>query len=164
MIRRAVYAGTFDPITTGHLDIIKRAAGLFDELIIAVAKSERKTPRYDLSQRLQLVHAAVADLKSVSVKEFSDLTIAFAAKHEAHYLVRGLRTAKDFDYESEIAAMNRQMAEGVLETVFLPAKPQYAYISSSIVRELLLLKAYDQLQEFVPDQVLALIQGFSEDI
>lgn len=158
MIKRAVYAGTFDPITSGHLDIIQRAAELFDEVIVAVAKSERKSPRYDLSQRLAMVQLATVDLASVKVKEFSDLTVTFAKQQQARYLIRGLRTAKDFDYESEIAAMNRQMSDGALETVFLPAKPEYAYISSSIVRELLLLKAYDQLQEFVPASVLELIQ------
>lgn len=158
MTKRAIYAGTFDPITLGHLDVITRASCLFDEVIVGVAKSERKTPRFNLEQRMAMVQAAVADLSTVVVKEFTDLTIVFAKQHQAQFLVRGLRSAKDYDYEGEIAAMNRQMSEGQLETVFLPAKPEYAYISSTIVRELILLEAYDQLKEFVPESVLSLMR------
>ena len=158
MTKKAVYAGTFDPITLGHLDIISRAAQLFDEVIVGVAKSERKSPRFDLAQRMAMVQTAVAELDVVVVKEFSDLTVTFAQQHQVQFLVRGLRSAKDFDYEAEIAAMNRQMSDEQLETVFLPARPEYAYISSSIVRELILLRAYDQLREFVPDSILSLLK------
>lgn len=157
MIKRAIYAGTFDPITVGHFDIISRAVRLFDEVIIGVAKSERKSPHFDLAQRMAMVRTVVANLDTVIVKEFSDLTINFAKQHHAQFLVRGLRTAKDYDYEAELACMNRLMSDEQLETVLLPAKPEYAYISSSIVRELISMKAYDKLSAFVPESILCFV-------
>ncbi len=154
----AVYAGTFDPITLGHVDIIKRASVLFDQIIVGVAKSERKKPFFSLEQRIAMAQAALSDIKSVEVKQLTDLTVHFAKEHDARYLVRGLRSVMDYDYEAQIAQMNRNMSGDRLETVFLPTHPDYAFISSSIVRELILIKAFDQVSRFVPPQLIDMIQ------
>jgi pantetheine-phosphate adenylyltransferase len=154
----AVYAGTFDPMTFGHMDIIKRSRGLFDKVIVAVASSERKAPYFSLEQRVSMAQAALSEYDNVSVKELPDLTVDFAKEHRAGFLIRGLRSMMDFDYEAEIAEMNRKMSDGDIETVFLPTHPDHAFISSSIVRELILLKAFDKLKRFIPEPVINLIK------
>lgn len=153
----AIYAGTFDPITKGHVDIVQRGLAIFDKVIVAVAKSERKSPFFPLDQRIAMAEAALGDHDRVDVKELPNLTIDFAKDNQAHYLIRGLRTAADFEYEAEIAEMNRRMSNGTMETVFLPTRPEFAFVSSSIVRELILIKAFDQLSQFLPEEVIALI-------
>lgn len=154
----AVYAGTFDPITLGHVDIIKRAAKLFDQLVIGVAKSERKKPFFDLEKRVTLVQAALSDLDSVTVKVLPGLTIDFAKEHRAQFLLRGLRSSVDYEYEAAIAQMNSTMSENKIETIFFPTHPDYSFVSSSIVRELIFIKAFDQLERFVPAVVLDLLR------
>ncbi|PHQ78597.1 MAG: pantetheine-phosphate adenylyltransferase [Coxiella sp. (in: Bacteria)] len=159
MTTKAIHAGTFDPITLGHVDIVARAAGLFDEVIVAVAESERKTPYYPIEKRLQFAKQALSHLKNVSVEALTGLTVDFVTQHKAHYLVRGVRSAIDFDYEAELAEMNRDMLDGNVDTIFLPTRPQFAYISSTMVRELILIKAFDQLKRFVPETILNLLQS-----
>lgn len=157
--RIAVYAGTFDPITHGHVDIIRRATHLFDQVIVGVATSARKSPLFNLEKRMVMATAALQHCTTVVVKELPDVTIDFAQRHLAQFLVRGLRSALDYTYEADICEMNRALSSNTIETVFLTARPEYAFISSSIVRELILIKAFDQVAQFVPQEVMPMIDG-----
>lgn len=153
MKKIAVYAGTFDPITLGHMDIIRRATKLFDEVIIGVAKSYGKSPLFDNDRRLEMVSEAIAGMDGVCAKVVPGLTVDFAHTHQASYLLRGLRTAVDFDYEAQICLMNKSLHSGI-ETVYLITDPEYGHISSSIVREIINLKEYDRLASFLPAAVI----------
>lgn len=134
MTTRAIYPGTFDPITNGHLDIITRAASMFDELILAVAASPHKKTMFSLDERVALAQQAAAHLQNVSVTGFSDLMANFAQTQQANVLVRGLRTAGDFEYEMQLAHMNRHLMP-TLESVFLMPSKEWSFISSSLVKE-----------------------------
>ena len=133
--RIAVYSGTFDPITLGHEDVIRRAAGLFDELIVAVAVAHHKKTLFTLEQRIAQVTAVFADQPSVRVLPFAGLMVDFCREQGACAIVRGIRNVADFDYEAQMAAMNQKMAPAV-ETVFLLPLPQLQCISSTLVREI----------------------------
>lgn len=130
----AVYPGTFDPITNGHSDIVTRAAILFDKVIVAVAASPGKGPMFSIEQRVELAKEALTDLKNVEVCQFDNLLVDFASQHDAKVILRGLRAVSDFEYEFQLAGINRRLAPDV-ETLFLRPAEQYAYISSSLVRE-----------------------------
>ena len=135
MKRTAVYSGTFDPITLGHEDVARRAAGLFDELIIAVAVAHHKTTRFSLSQRIALAQAALADQPHIRVMPFDGLIMDFCRQQSACAVVRGIRNLTDFDYEAQMAAMNRKLHPGV-ETVLLLPQAELQCISSTLVREI----------------------------
>lgn len=135
MTRIAVYSGTFDPITAGHEDVARRAAGLFDRLIIAVAVAHHKKTLFDLPARIALVQAAVAQLAGVEVVPFDGLIMDFCAKQGAQAVVRGIRNMTDFDYEAQMAAMNRKLRPQV-ETVFLLPGAELQCISGTLVREI----------------------------
>ncbi|NWN83942.1 MAG: pantetheine-phosphate adenylyltransferase [Halomonas sp.] len=131
----AVYPGTFDPITNGHFDLIERAARLFDKVLVAIATSPGKGPMLDLDTRIALTRDVVSDLDNVDVVGFSGLMTDFMKQHQARVLLRGLRAVSDFEYELQLANMNRaQMSE--LETVFLTPAVENSYISSTLVREI----------------------------
>ena len=132
----ALYPGTFDPITNGHFDIIERALGLFDELIIAVAISQDKKPMFTLDERIQMVKEATTHLKSVRVVGFDNLTVELAKTHNASILIRGLRAVSDFEYELQLGYLNNSL-DDTIETVYLMPKLKHAFVSSSIVRNLL---------------------------
>jgi len=134
--RIAVYPGSFDPITNGHLDIIERARSLCDRLVLAVLVNAEKEPLFSVEERIALIHENVAtgDGARVEVREFSGLLVEFAEKAGARMIVRGLRAMSDFEYEFQMALMNRRLAPGV-ETVFLMAKEEYSYVSSRLVKE-----------------------------
>ena len=132
---KIVYPGTFDPITDGHTDLIERASGLFDEVIVAIADSPDKNPCFTLEERLQLTNEVVAHLQGVTVMPFEGLLIDFVRKQNARAILRGLRAVSDFDYEFQLAGMNRSMA-GEIETLFLTPSEQVSCISSSIVRQI----------------------------
>ena len=134
-MNRALYPGTFDPITKGHGDLIERAARLFDEVIVAVAASPKKNPLFSLDKRVELAEAVTAHLPNVRVLGFSNLLAQFAQQQQANVLLRGLRAVSDFEYEFQLANMNRQLAPQV-ESLFLTPSEQYSYISSSLVREI----------------------------
>ncbi|MCM2320473.1 MAG: pantetheine-phosphate adenylyltransferase [Pseudomonas sp.] len=134
-MNRALYPGTFDPITKGHGDLIERAARLFDEVIVAVAASPKKNPLFSLDKRVELAEAVTAHLPNVRVIGFSNLLAQFAQQQQANVLLRGLRAVSDFEYEFQLANMNRQLAPQV-ESLFLTPSEQYSYISSSLVREI----------------------------
>ena len=135
MARIAVYSGTFDPITLGHLDVVTRAAGLFDQLIIAVAVAHHKKTIFSLEARVEYAQAATKNIANVSVLPFDGLIMDFCKTHQAVAVVRGIRNLTDFDYEAQMAAMNRKLAPEV-ETVFLLPEAHLACISSTLVREI----------------------------
>ena len=132
----AIYPGTFDPITNGHSDLVERAAHIFDELIVAVAgyPSPSKKPAFTVEERLALCKAALGHINNVKVVSFNTLLAHFVKERGAQVILRGLRAVSDFEYEFQLASMNRQLVEDV-ETMFLTPSEQYAYISSSLVRE-----------------------------
>ena len=133
--RIAVYSGTFDPITLGHLDVVRRAAGLFDHLIIAVAAAHHKKTLFSLEARVSMVLTATKKIANVTVQPFSGLIMDFCTQHDAHAVVRGVRNMTDFDYEAQMAAMNRKLAPKV-ETMFLLPDAPLVCISSTLVREI----------------------------
>lgn len=130
----ALYPGTFDPITNGHIDLVQRAAKLFDTVIVSIAASSKKNPKFSLEQRIELAEQVLADCPNVTVKGFNILLIDFARQQNATVLIRGLRAVSDFEYEFQLASMNRHLAPD-LESVFLMPADEYSFISSSLVKE-----------------------------
>jgi pantetheine-phosphate adenylyltransferase len=130
----AVYPGTFDPITNGHVDILRRALALFDRVIVAVAENVRKAPLFTLDERIQMIRAAIGEEPRVEVDHFSGLLVEYARRRQARAIIRGLRAIADFEYEFQLAHMNRHLAPGV-ETVFLMTGEESFYVSSSLVKE-----------------------------
>ncbi|MDO4400306.1 MAG: pantetheine-phosphate adenylyltransferase [Coriobacteriia bacterium] len=159
-MKKALVPGTFDPITNGHLDIITRAASIFDEVVVAVALSAKKNTLFPLDRRVELVEEAVKDLPNVTVKGFDGLLTDFAFEQGAHCVVKGLRAITDFEYEFQMAAMNWQLHRAV-ETFFIMSPPEYMYLSSSIVRELASMNG--KFEKFVPENVVpALKEAYSK--
>ena len=135
---KVVYPGTFDPMTRGHEDIVRRAAGLFSEVIVAVAQNPGKKPFFDLEERVELAASVLSDCQNVRVMGFSGLLMQFVREQDARVVVRGLRAASDFEYEFQLAGMNRKLFPEV-ESLFLTPAEQYMFISASLVREVALL-------------------------
>ena len=135
---RAVYPGTFDPITCGHEDLVRRAAGLFDTVVVGVADSRGKKPFFTLTERIELARDALAQYKNVRVEGFSGLLRDFVHQQEARVILRGLRAVSDFEYEFQMALMNRELAASI-ETVFMMPAVQYSYISSRLIKEVFAL-------------------------
>jgi pantetheine-phosphate adenylyltransferase len=132
---RAVYPGTFDPLTRGHEDLVRRAATLFDSVIVGIADSRAKRPFFTLAERIELAKEVLADLKNVEVAGFSGLLIDFVREHGARVILRGLRAVSDFEYEFQLAGMNRNLYPDV-ETIFLTPSEQHMFISATLVREI----------------------------
>ena len=135
-MKKAVYPGSFDPLTFGHLDIIKRASEMFDELIVSVLNNKAKTPLFSVEERVNILKEATKDLPNVKVDSFSGLLINYAAEQDLHIAVRGLRAITDFEYELQIAQTNKKLSGGELDTIFLTTSLEYAYLSSSSVKEI----------------------------
>jgi pantetheine-phosphate adenylyltransferase len=135
MKRTAVYSGTFDPITLGHEDVLRRAAKLFDEVILAVSEAHQKKTLFSLKTRIEIAQEAIKSIANVKVIAFDGLIMDFCAQHNAVAVVRGIRNLSDFDYEQQMAAMNRKLRASV-ETVFLSPSAELACISSTLVREI----------------------------
>lgn len=150
----AVYPGTFDPITNGHTDLVKRAAGMFDRIIVAIAANPGKAPVFTLAERIDMARLALAGIDNVEVMGFDSLLVKFAREVGAKAILRGLRAVSDFDYEFQLAGMNRRLDPQV-ETVFLTPSEKYAYISSSLVREVASLGG--DVSPFVHEKVMAAI-------
>lgn len=150
MTTRAIYPGTFDPITNGHLDIVTRGAMMFDTLILAIANSPHKKTLFTLEERVQLAQAVTAHLPNVEVVGFSDLMANFAKTQQANVLVRGLRTAADFEYEMQLAHMNRHLMPE-LESVFLMPSKEWSFVSSSLVKEV--ARHHGDVTHFLPEPV-----------
>lgn len=150
-MRRAIYPGSFDPITNGHLDVLQRAAGLFDELIVAVAHDNAKQSLFTLDERVTLLSDAAAHIPNLRVMPFKGLLVDFARQQSAVALVRGLRAVSDFEFEFQLALMNRKL-EPNLETLFLMPREELTYISSRLVKEIARLGG--NVNQFVPPNVI----------
>ncbi len=155
MKKIAIYPGTFDPITNGHLDLVARAEQIFDEVIIAVSDNPRKNPLFSTQERLQLVNEAVKDIPHVHVESFDDLLVNFVARKKAKFVIRGLRAVSDFEYEFQLASANRRMDSNV-ETIFLTPQESNYFISSSLVREISYYGG--AVESFVPQHIDAALQ------
>lgn len=135
-MRRAVYPGSFDPVTLGHIDIIKRSASMFDEVIVGVLNNQAKTPLFSVEERVRMLEEVTKDIANVKVDSFSGLLIQYCEQNDIHVAIRGLRAITDFEYELQIAQTNKLLSNGELDTVFLTTSLEYAYLSSSSVREI----------------------------
>ena len=156
--RVAVYPGTFDPITHGHTDLVTRAAQVFDHVIVAIAESPHKTPFFSLEKRIELAESQLRDLENISIVGFHNLLVEFVVESGAGVIIRGLRAVSDFEYEFQLASMNRNLCEDV-ETMFLTPDEQYGFISSTLVREVARLNG--NVSQFVgPEIELALKEQF----
>ena len=152
MKRSAVYPGTFDPITNGHQDLVRRAATIFERVIVAIASNPNKAPMFPLEKRVQLAREVLSDVRGVEVMGYSGLTVDFARQHGVQVVVRGLRAVSDFEFEFQLANMSRHLSRD-LETVFLTPQEQFTFISSTLVREIAVLGG--DVNEFVHPLVAA---------
>lgn len=149
-MRRAIYPGSFDPVTNGHLDVIDRARKLFDEVIVGVAHNDQKQPLFSLEERLDLLRQTIGERENVQIAPLGGLLVEFAVKENAIAVVRGLRAVSDFEFEFQMALMNRKL-ESRVETMFLMPKEEYTYLSSRIVKEIARLGG--DVGKFVPSLV-----------
>lgn len=152
----AVYSGTFDPLTNGHLSVLERAAKLFAKVYVAVAEDNYKNTLFSVSERVDLIHASVKHLPNVSAETFSGLLVNFAKEKEAVAIVRGLRVISDFEYEMQMASFNKHLAEGI-DTVFLTAASNYSFVSSSMIKNIASLGG--DISAFVPTPVEAALKA-----
>jgi pantetheine-phosphate adenylyltransferase, bacterial len=148
--RTAVYPGSFDPVTNGHLDIIRRAAKQFDTLIVAVLNNTKKQPLFTVEERTDLLRQVTADIGNVVVDSFRDLLVNYMHMKNAQVIIRGLRAVSDFEYELQMASMNRNLSDRV-ETFFMMTNPKYSFLSSSIVKEI--AQFHGQVTDLVPEPV-----------
>ena len=148
--RTAVYPGSFDPVTNGHLDIIRRAAKQFDTLIVAVLNNTKKQPPFTVEERTDLLRQVTADIGNVVVDSFRDLLVNYMHMKNAQVIIRGLRAVSDFEYELQMASMNRNLSDRV-ETFFMMTNPKYSFLSSSIVKEI--AQFHGQVTDLVPEPV-----------
>ncbi len=155
MKRKAIYPGSFDPITNGHLDVIERAARLFDTIIVAVAVNRSKKPLLTIEERQQLVQEATRHVGNVEVEAFEGLLVDYVARREGQAIVRGLRAVSDFEFEFQLALMNRRLNTEI-ETIFMMPKDRYTFLSSSIVKEIASLGG--PIEGLVPDPVLTVLK------
>ena len=155
-MRRAIYPGSFDPVTNGHLDVIERARKLFDEVVVAVAHNDGKQPLFSLEERLDLLQQTAGRIENIRIAEFSGLLVEFARAEKAGAVIRGLRAVSDFEFEFQMALMNRSLNPAV-ETIFLMPKEEYTYLSSRIVKEIARLGG--NVSSFVPGCVAKVLDG-----
>ena len=149
-MKNALYAGSFDPITLGHLDIIKQSSQIFDKIIIGIAKNPEKKDFLPIEDRLKLIKECISDIPNAEVHFYEGLTVDFARKHNASILIRGLRNSADFEYELQLAKINSDLEDDI-NTIFLASKPEYNHISSSVIRELI---SYNRdISKYVPSNV-----------
>ncbi len=158
---RAIYPGSFDPVTFGHLDIIKRSTTMFDEVIVGILNNSAKKPLFTVEERMEMLKEATKDFQNVKVISFEGLLVDYMKKNDISIIVRGLRAITDFDYELQIAQSNRKVSDDCIDTVFLATSVEYAYLSSSIVREYASYKT--DVSHFVPACVnRKLIERFTD--
>lgn len=153
--KKAIYSGTFDPITNGHIDILKRALKVYDEVILGVATSTAKQPMFNIETRLHIIQEATKDIQGVHAKAFDTLVVDFAKKENVHSIIRGLRTTTDFEYELQMSYANHSLDKDI-DTIFLMPALENAFVSSSIVRELIRFKG--DFSHLVPNNVIDLIK------
>ncbi len=150
-MRSAVYPGSFDPVTYGHLDIIQRSAEIFDELTVSVLDNKMKTPLFSVEERVKMLEEATKQYPNVRVDSFSSLLSSYAKENDFHVVIRGLRAITDFEYELQMAQTNKLLSDGEVETIFLTTSLEYAYLSSSTVKEIAMFKG--DISMCVPDFV-----------
>ena len=160
MSKIAIYPGTFDPVTLGHQDLIQRAAGLFDKLIVAVAVSARKDPFYDVQQRVTMIETVTAHLDNVSVQSYQRLTIDLARNVRANAIIRGLRAVSDFDFEFQMAGVHSELQPEII-TIFIPASVHVSYVSATVVREIYQMKG--DISAFVDSRVIKILNQKKND-
>ena len=159
-MKRAIYPGTFDPVTYGHIDVIRRSAKIVDELVIGVLVNNQKTPLFSPEERVEMLESVVKDIPNVRVVAFNGLLIDFAEEQNANFVIRGLRAVTDFDYELQMAQTNR-IIDPDIDTIFLTTSLEYAYLSSSTVREVASFNG--DISKFVPEHIAELVKKkFSE--
>ena len=149
-MKRAVYTGSFDPVTNGHMDIIRRASEIFDVLIVSILNNKEKTPLFSVEERVKILEEATKDLPNVQIDSFSGLLVDYAREKDLHVIVRGLRAITDFEYELQMAQTNRVLAPDV-DTVFLTTSLEYAYLSSTIMKEV--ANFGGDLSKFAPREI-----------
>ena len=154
-MRKAIYPGSLDPMTYGHLDIIQRAAKIFDELTVSVLNNKLKTPLFSVEERVKILQKAVADMPNVKVESFSGLLVDYAKSRDVPVVIRGLRAITDFEYELQNAQTNAKLSRGELDTMFLTTSLEYAYLSSSSVKEIASFNG--DISMCVPDFVAELV-------
>ncbi|MBD5543124.1 MAG: pantetheine-phosphate adenylyltransferase [Lachnospiraceae bacterium] len=154
-MKTAIYPGSFDPVTYGHLDVIKRAATMFDELTVSVLDNVNKIALFSVTERVNILKEVTKEMPNVKVDSFSGLLIDYASKKDVHIAIRGLRAVTDFEYELQIAQTNRTLSKGSLDTVFLTTSLEYAYLSSSSVKEI--ASFHGDVSQCVPDFVAEMI-------
>ncbi len=149
--RRAIYPGTFDPLTIGHLDLIERSANMFDEIIVAIGDNPTKTPLFSIEERIDMIEKATAHLKNIEVTKFHSLLVELSTKLDANIVIRGIRSSTDFEYEQQMGYANVSLKKE-LETIYLMPKLEYSFISSSVVRAI--LKFGGEVDHLVPKSIL----------
>ena len=154
-MKKAIYTGSFDPVTLGHMDIIRRAADTFDELVVGVLNNKEKKPLFSVEERVKILAKATKDIPNVEVKAFEGLSVNFAREHHAQVIVRGLRAVTDFEYELQMAQTNRVLAPDV-DTVFLTTSLEYAYLSSTIMKEV--ANFGGDLSKFAPREITEAVE------
>ncbi len=152
MFRRALYPGTFDPITNGHRDLVRRAAGIFESVLVAIASNPGKTPMFTLDERVDMARRVLADIPNVEVAGYAGLTVDFMRQHDIKVVVRGLRAVSDFEFEFQLANMQRHLLKDI-ETVFLTPQEHFTFISSTLIREIAVYGG--NVSEFVDPLVAA---------
>ena len=161
-MKEAIYPGSFDPVTYGHMDVIRRAANIFDELTVSVLNNKLKTPLFSVEERVKILQEVVRDIPNVKVESFSGLLVDYASSRNVHVVIRGLRAITDFEYELQNAQTNVKLSKGTLDTVFLTTSLEYAYLSSSSVKEIASFSG--DISMCVPDFVANLVyQTFGVD-
>lgn len=151
---KAVYPGSFDPITNGHLDIIKRASEIFDEVIVAVATNSSKEPLFSIEVRIEIIKRVIDQFPNVRVSTFNGLLVEYCTEQKANVIIKGLRAVSDFEYEFQMASINKKLGDHI-ETLFMMTNTKYSYLSSSLVKEIANLKG--NIDDLVPPEVLPLL-------
>ncbi len=154
-MKAAIYPGSFDPVTYGHMDVIRRAANIFDELTVSVLNNKLKTPLFSVEERVKILQEAVKDIPNVKVESFSGLLVDYARSRDIHVVIRGLRAITDFEYELQNAQTNAKLSDGALDTIFLTTSLDYAYLSSSSVKEI--ASFHGDISMCVPEFVAELV-------
>ncbi len=163
-MKKAIYPGSFDPVTYGHLDVIRRAAEIFDELTVSVLNNKLKTPLFSVEERVKILQEAIKDIPNVRVESFSGLLVDYAKSRNVHVVIRGLRAITDFEYELQNAQTNAKLSGGALDTIFLTTSLEYAYLSSSSVKEI--ASFHGDISMCVPDFVAQFVYrkfGFEKE-